>query len=64
MRSRIEVPTVGLKYLDERVITAIRAECTRVEAELGRQVCGRYLGDRGGRRNVFWKSRAHTGTHL
>jgi hypothetical protein len=64
MRSRKPAPSDGLKYLDEQLIVAIRAEHARIEGELGHRVCGRYLGDRAGNPDVCWQSPAHQGLHL
>jgi hypothetical protein len=64
MRSGRPAPSDGLKYLDEPLIVAVRAERARVESELGRVVCGRYLGGRDGRPNVCWQSPAHAGRHV
>jgi hypothetical protein len=63
MRSR-NAQSDGLKYLDERIIVAIRAEQARVKSDLGHTICGRYLGNRDGHPNVCWQSRGHAGSHL
>ena len=64
MRSRNQASRDGENYLAQSDVTAISAERTRVETELGHEICGRYLGTRNGHTDVCWKTRQHTGTHL
>jgi len=48
----------------ESVVTAVYAERTRVERDLGHVICGRYLGGPDSHPNVCWQSRGHAGIHL
>ena len=65
MRRPISFPSAaGLRYVPESVVTAVYAERTRVERDLGHVICGRYLGGPDSHPNVCWQSRGHAGIHL
>jgi hypothetical protein len=56
-------PRRGQHYLSESVVTAMAAECKRIDSDLGHVVWGRYLGNRDGHPNVSSQTRGRTGTH-
>jgi hypothetical protein len=64
MRTRNRSSRDGESHLAASEVRAIATQRTRVENELGHAICGRYLGTRGGRADVCWKTPRHAGTHL